>query len=262
MQPGGFLRRLWRGSDAARPSRLAWLVFILGVGAALAALAAGQLNRAGAIDYSVGFLVLGWAAFVSIAALVLGIVALIRAATGARRRSWGWGLAGLLIAIVWLAVPVYYVTVLYPRVPPIHDITTDFEHPPEFVAIAPLRANAPNGVAYGGPEVAAQQQKGFPDIGPLRFAKSPADVFPAALAAAQGVGWQIVNTAAEQGRIEASLRSLFFGFIDDVVIRVAADGAGTRVDVRSASRVGGSDLGANARHVRAYLAALKARVGD
>lgn len=261
MHTTGWLQRLWRGRDPAAPSRLAWAVFTLAAAAFVAALAAGLLNRVGAILYGTGFLVLRYAAYVSIAALVLGIVALVRAATGARRRSWGWAALGVALAAVWLAVPVYYVTVLLPGNPRIHDITTDLEHPPAFVAILPLRANAPNSAEYGGAEIAAQQRQFFPTLGPVRSAKPPAEVFGAALEAARGLGLEIVAAVPEQGRIEATQRTLFFGFVDDVVIRVQPDGAGTRVDVRSVSRVGRSDLGANARRIRRYVESLTARLG-
>ncbi len=261
MQPAGWVQRLWRGRDPARPSRLAWAVFTLGVAAFMAALAAGLLHRWGAIRYGTGFLILRYAAIASLAALVLGSVALARAATGARRRGWGWAALGVVLAAAWLPVPLYYVTVLLPGNPRIHDITTDLEHPPAFVAILPLRASAANSADYGGPAVAERQRQFFPTLAPVRSAKPPAEVFPAALEAARGLGLEIVAAVPEQGRIEATQRTLFFGFVDDVVIRVRPDGAGTRVDVRSVSRVGGSDLGANARRVRRYVAALTARLG-
>ncbi len=255
------LRTLWRGRDPARPSRLALTVLGLAVATAAAAVAAGLLNRVGAIPYSFGFQVLRYAAYVSIAALALGIVALVRAATGARRRGWGWAALGVVLATAWLSVPLYYVTVLYPANPPIHDISTDLEHPPLFVASLPLRAQAANTSDYGGPAVAEQQRKFFPALGPVRTTKPTGEVFPAALEAARDLGLEIVAAVPEQGRIEANQRSLFFGFTDDVVIRVQAEGTGTRVDVRSVSRVGRSDLGANARRVKRYLAALSARLG-
>jgi len=254
------LVRLWHGADPGRPSRLSWAVLVLSAGGLLIALIAGLLNRFGAISYGIALQVLRYAAFVSIAALVLSVLALLRAATGARRRSWVAALAGAVIAAAWLAVPVYYVTVLYPANPPIHDITTDTEHPPEFVAILPLRAKASNPAAYGGAAIAEQQKRFFPNLGPALLSQTPAVVFPAAVAGARSIGLDIVAAVPEQGRIEANERSLFFGFVDDVVIRVQADGAGTRVDVRSVSRVGESDLGANARRVKHYLAAFQALV--
>ena len=60
-----------------------------------------------------------------------------------------------------------------------------------------------------------------------------------------------------EGRLEATARTRWFGFRDDVVVRVRPDGAGSRVDVRSVSRVGRSDLGTNARRIRGFMDALR-----
>jgi uncharacterized protein (DUF1499 family) len=85
----------------------------------------------------------------------------------------------------------------------------------------------------------------------------PAQAFPRALAAARAMGWTMVAQDSSAGTIEASDTTFWFGFTDDVVIRVAADGDGSRIDVRSLSRIGRSDVGANARRIRAYEAKLK-----
>jgi uncharacterized protein (DUF1499 family) len=140
--------------------------------------------------------------------------------------------------------------------PPIHDITTDPSDPPAFVAVLPLRVGASNPATYGGPEVAAQQARAYPDIRPSRLAVPPGAAFARALAAARAMGWDIVAADTGAGRIEATATTRWFGFKDDVVVRVRPDGAGSRVDVRSASRVGKGDVGTNARRVRAYLERL------
>jgi uncharacterized protein (DUF1499 family) len=141
------------------------------------------------------------------------------------------------------------------RVPMIHDITTDTASPPVFVAIAPLRSDAPNGVDYTTDP--AQQQKAFADITTYRSGLSPAELFDKALAAAEAQGWEIVASSRDEGRIEATDTTLWFGFKDDIVIRIVAEEAGgSRLDIRSMSRVGKSDLGKNAERIRAFLAAL------
>jgi uncharacterized protein (DUF1499 family) len=142
------------------------------------------------------------------------------------------------------------------RVPPIHDITTDTETPPVFVAILPLRADAPNTADYGGPEVAAQQRAGYPHLGPLILQASPQQAFKRALAAARDMGWEIVAAEPSDGRIEATATTFWFGFKDDVVVRVSLTDRGSRIDVRSVSRVGRSDVGANAERIEAYLARI------
>jgi uncharacterized protein (DUF1499 family) len=142
------------------------------------------------------------------------------------------------------------------RVPPIHDITTDPKDPPQFVAVLPLRKDALNSPVYGGDSVAAKQEAGYPDIKPLSIAMPPGQAFDRALSAANAMGWTIVAADSTAGRIEATATTSWFGFKDDVVVRIRGENSGSRVDVRSESRVGGSDLGMNAARVRAYLARL------
>ena len=139
--------------------------------------------------------------------------------------------------------------------PPIHDIATDTDNPPRFVAAVAL--NAPGRTDYGGAAVAEQQRAAYPDLRPVMLPAAPGDAFRNALAAVEQMGWVLVATDPDGLRIEATDRSFWFGFEDDVVIRITAAGeTGSRVDVRSLSRVGVGDLGANARRVRAFLAAL------
>jgi len=148
-------------------------------------------------------------------------------------------------------------------VPRIHDITTDTDNPPAFVAALPARAaEKSNSTTYEGPEVARQQKAAYPDIVPLKVALPQDEAFKRALDAARAMpGWTVVASDPASGRIEANDTSRWFRFTDDVVIRVAPDGAGSRVDVRSESRQGRSDFGVNAKRVRAYLAALRSRLG-
>jgi uncharacterized protein (DUF1499 family) len=118
------------------------------------------------------------------------------------------------------------------------------------------RQGASNAIEYGGPEIAAQQHQAYPDVRPVTLSDPPARAFERALAAARAQGWEIVAALPAEGRIEATDTTRFFGFKDDIVIRVKAEGAGSRVDVRSLSRVGKSDVGKNASRIRAYLSAL------
>src|SRR5206468_2646762 len=132
------------------------------------------------------------------------------------------------------------------------------ENPPAFLAVVPLRtAEGANPVAYGGAKIAEQQKQAYPDIAPLILALPPTAAFNRALSTAQQAGWTIVAADDATGRIEASDRSRWFGFTDDIVIRITAAGSGSRVDLRSSARLGRGDFGVNARRVRAYLAALR-----
>lgn len=141
--------------------------------------------------------------------------------------------------------------------PPIHDITTDTENPPEFVAIVPLRADAPNQTEYGGEEVAKMQKSYYTDIETLYLDEAPGEAFDRALQAAEQTSWEIVGAFKEDLRIEAYHKLPWFGFIDDVVIRVDTTEQGSKIDVRSVSRIGRGDLGVNAHRIKEYLNSIE-----
>ena len=142
-------------------------------------------------------------------------------------------------------------------VPAIHDITTDTENPPAFVSILPLRKDAPNTADYGGPEIAAKQKAAYPDLTSAMLPLPPPPAFEHALRTARDMGWTIVDSNPGEGRIEATDTTFWFGFKDDIVIRIVPADQGSRVDVRSVSRVGRSDVGTNAKRIRKYLKKLK-----
>jgi uncharacterized protein (DUF1499 family) len=223
--------------------------------AALALLLAGPGHRFGWWSLGTGFGMLRWAAYGGIAAALISAVGLVIAPLRAQRRGMFRALAGLIVGLVVAGVPLSYLQSAR-SVPPIHDITTDPEDPPAFEAIVPLRAAAPNPVAYGGPAVAAQQRDAYPDLAPADYPVAPQAAFEAALVAAGDMGWTIVATDEAAGRIEAIDRTFWFGFTDDIVVRVRPTDAGSRIDVRSTSRLGVGDFGTNAARVRAYLAEL------
>jgi uncharacterized protein (DUF1499 family) len=229
---------------------VAVLALVAGLVAVAMVLLAGPGSRMGWWTFRTGLtVVLAWAAYLGVAAMVLALGGLV---LGGRR-----GIAVLaLVAGIAAFVPPYLFRRTAMSVPAIHDISTDTENPPGFVAVLARRTDASNPVEYGGPEVAAQQHRAYPDIQPLTLPDPPARAFGRALEAARAQGWEIVTAAPEDGRIEATDTTRFFGFKDDIVIRVKPEGSGSRVDVRSLSRVGKSDVGKNASRVRAYLRAL------
>ena len=224
--------------------------------AAAAAVATAPLGyRAGVLPLNAALLLLLAGVVASLAALVWRVVAT------ARRRGpqagRGWAAAVLLPAGV-LAVPV---TTLLAGVgaPPIHDVTTDPDDPPRFAAVAPLRAGAPNTLEHGGPQLAAAQRAAYPDLVPLDVGSPAPDVLEAARAVAAELGWEIVAVDPAQGLLEATATTFWFGFKDDVAVRVRPSASGGAVvDVRSVSRVGVGDLGANAARIQAFLARLRA----
>jgi len=236
-------------------SRFAALLSVLAAGLVLLS---GPGTRLGLWEFSTGFVLLRWGAYLGLAAAGLGLISLLW--RGREERRW-LPLFALVLGLASALVPWRWMQQAR-GVPPIHDITTDTERPPEFVAVLPLRADAPNPATYGGPEVALAQRRGYPDLGPLMLDATPAAAFSLALEAAREMDWELVAADSGSGRIEATATTPWFGFKDDVVVRVSSAGSGSRIDVRSVSRVGGSDVGANAERIRAYLAELSSADAD
>ena len=188
------------------------------------------------------------------------VLALIVGCIGAWRRRLGVLLASAIavpLAGGALAVPLN-MKMTADRVPPIHDITTDSENPPAFVALKSARDQAANGSAYGGAAVAEKQKAGYPDIAPIVLAVPPDQALARAEAAARAMGWSIAAAVPGEGRLEASATTPWWGFVDDIVVRVQPASGGSRVDIRSASRVGVSDLGVNAARIRRFAHTLAA----
>ncbi|MFQ5779315.1 MAG: DUF1499 domain-containing protein [Nitrospiria bacterium] len=220
--------------------------------AGLIAMLAGLGSRWGWWHFSAGFMILKWGAYGGVAAAVVSLVGCAVARPGGPRRGFVLAILGLLTSLAVVGVPWSWLQAAR-RVPPIHDITTDMENPPHFVAILPLRKDAPNPAEYGGPEIAAQQRAAYPDVHPATLNVSPDQAFVQALTAARERGWEIVEADSTAGRIEATDTTLWFGFKDDVVIRITPIGRSSRIDVRSVSRVGRSDIGTNARRIQNFL---------
>jgi uncharacterized protein (DUF1499 family) len=222
--------------------------------AALLLLVAGPGTRFGVWEFGTGFLLMRIAFFAGLAVAASALVLLLVPKT--RQVGTGVLAAALVIGLATAWVPWNgYRTVM--SLPFIHDISTDTADPPAFVDVVPLRADAPNPVDYPGAEVAEQQREAYPDIRTLEFAQPADATFGQALAAAESMGWAIVAAEADDGRIEATDTTLWFGFKDDIVIRVLPTAAGSKLDIRSKSRVGRSDVGKNAERIRAFVAALE-----
>jgi len=226
------------------------VAFGLAIMCAGAGLAAGLGTRWGLWHFRTGFMLLTWAAYGALVVVILGLVALV--VNRSSNKAIFFALASIILAVFVAGIP-WQMKQRAQHVPPIHDITTDTENPPAFVAILPLRVNAPNSVGYKGTEVAAQQKKAYPDLQPLTVSAPPDVAFQRALRAARDAGWDIVDSRPDQGRIEATDTTLWFGFKDDIVVRVTSQDSASRIDIRSVSRVGKSDVGTNATRIRNYL---------
>tara|TARA_R110001583_G_scaffold16561_21_gene67974 strand:- start:2672 stop:3412 length:741 start_codon:yes stop_codon:yes gene_type:complete len=161
-----------------------------------------------------------------------------------------------LLGITLLA-PFIYQQIQPPvRFPPIHDITTDTVNPPDFLVIDEDRAGARNSLVYGGSEIALQQFKHYPDIGPIQSELSATQAYSKALQVAANMEWEMVAQDDDNLRFEASARTRLYRFIDDVVVVVTPEGHSSRVDIRSVSRIGRGDRGVNAMRIRAFIDAF------
>jgi uncharacterized protein (DUF1499 family) len=234
------------------------LAATLAATAALLDIAAGPGTRWGYWDYRTGFSLLRWGAWTGSAALLCCLWLLVWTGWKGTRKQAGMVLAVTLVAVLAFGGP-WAMQRQGRLVPPIHDITTDIDEPPAFVALEQARRASPNGFDHGGSAVAAQQRAAYPDIAPKNFAGTPQEAFARARGAAAAMGWEVVAADENALRIEATDTTLLFGFKDDIVIRIRPAGAMARLDVRSVSRVGRSDLGTNARRVRRFLARVAAQ---
>jgi hypothetical protein len=192
------------------------------------------------------------------AALVFAALAILLAFAGfiviwrQGKSGLGRALLGLFLGVVLLAYPAYLGSRGL-RLPPINDVTTDTANPPRFEAGARLRP--PDRVDYPGAAFAALQRKSYPDLGPLDLDVPVKVAYDAALALVTKRKWSITDARApgptrRDAAIEAVARTPIMGFRDDIVIRFMPLGQGTRIDMRSASRVGDHDFGANASRIR------------
>ncbi len=192
-------------------------------------------------------------------AIILGLIGVLRR----RGQSWSdYPVRGSLIALVLgiaVLIPVAQFIKLGVTYPPIHDISTDTDNPPTYVALLAEReaTKAPNTAVYD-PNVAPLQKKGFPDLTPTELSMPAADAFNRALETAKAMGWRIAAAEAAEGRIEAVDVTFWSGYVDDIVIRVTPiDETHSRLDVRSLSRLGGGDVGKNGLRIREFLARFK-----
>lgn len=230
----------------------AWIGLIVAVIGLAGMLLSGPLYRTGVMDLRPAFSLMGWGAKIGVFAVLVGIVALILSLMTRHTRGGAIAVVAIVLGVLAFTPPWIFRNTAA-SVPPIHDISTDTTTPPVFKALLPERSSAPNPVEYGGAEVARQQHKAYPDIKPLHFNLSAPQVFAAALSTANDMGWKIAAQDASTGRIEATDTTFWYGFKDDVVIRIRPESSTeTRLDIRSLSRVGKSDVGKNAERIREF----------
>ena len=225
---------------------------LIGVGSA------GALS--GALTPFIGFRIFGLGLLVGLAALLFGITGVLRTrpASGRAGAARAWGGIGLgALALLVLAVS----GAPGAGLPAINDITTDLDDPPAFSALA--RAAQERGAPMKPLDRATiDAQKAAYDLAPIRLDVPPRQALAGAERAARELGWTVVASEPAAGRLEATDVTGIFQFVDDVVVRVRPSNGGSLVDVRSKSRVGKGDVGANAARIRAFRDALSAQTGN
>lgn len=221
-----------------------------------ATMLAGLGSRWGWWYFRKGFTILRWSAYAGLLAAVVCGAGLIGSLQLRIYDGVILALLGMLIGLITVGNTWSWKQSIRNH-PPIHDITTDTQNPPLFSAILPLRKDAVNPAEYGGPDIAAQQAKAYPDVKPLVLNQSITVVFDKALDVARGMGWEIIDANKTEARIEAVDTTFWFGFKDDIIIRITREGARSRIDLRSVSRVGRTDVGTNAKRIKTFLEQMK-----
>jgi hypothetical protein len=225
------------------------------------------LHRLGILGTPVAMTATGVAFACAALGILIGLVAWISVWTRGRKGAGRVAIGILGGGLLWLwplaSLPNYM------SLPPINDVTTDTANPPRFAAIAKERPPGARNIAYTGDRYARLQQNAYPDLRTLVVDRSAEEVFEyARLTAAgrKGLGWKIIALEpptlrpAKPGIIEATSRTTIIGFIDDVVIRVSGNDSEARLDIRSSSRFGRHDFGANASRVRRFIRELQTRL--
>ncbi len=229
-------------------------VLVLGALCVLLTAAGGIGNQTGLLHFHPALGLFFWAGKIALPVAAAGALVLIVAVfMNAPRGVLFSALAGLILAGA-IYVPYHMFMARAQTVPRIHDITTDTQNPPVFVRVAQIRPAGLNSLEYGGKNIARQQEAAYPEVKPVVLDVDRATAYTKALAVVKELSWEIVDASEADGRIEATDTTFFYGFKDDVVIRVSEAGPQkARIDIRSASRVGVSDVGVNAERVVKFL---------
>lgn len=235
------------------PSRKALIIRNLAAVMLLLMPIAALGTRFGLWSFKLGLLLVVLAIVIGILIQITSWIWLVQCRNTATKKELWRGLIlsfpALLILIINLSKPNGFVL--------IHNISTDPENPPDFIVAPEHRGKDSNPLTYT-PEIAAIQKQAYPDLKTLHTNLDARAAFKRSLAVAEKLGWEIYARDPEFARIEAVDTTFWFGFKDDVVIRIEASGeGGSRIDLRSVSRVGGGDAGTNARRIQSFISAFK-----
>lgn len=233
-----------------KPAIIGFGLIILSI---LAAMSGPLGSRIGWWNYEFAVIILKWSAYGGIFASVLCLSGLVAARPGGKRRGFVFSLLGLTIIIpMLLFLQSWYEA--KQTLPPIQDITTNTENPPSFWY-------APNSRIYGGYGIAAWQEEAYPDIQPLILPISADKALDLSIEIIHKKGWKLWEPNREEKHVEATERTFWFGFSDDVVIHITEiDQGRSQIDMRSTSRFGGGgDGGTNANRIRSFFKDIKKR---
>ena len=236
--------------------------------------AAPMLYRAGAVDLEAATTGLPQIAMYALAgAGILGVIGFFAAIAGKKQRAAIVGIL-LLVAAGTGAGSLFGQTIMREELPPIYDVQTDWSHP---IAFTPSTLEArkadkavqvrddaivPEGAGpWAGKPFATAQAEFYDDIKPLTVRSGVPEATVAVANAAKQLGWDVMLSDPRSGQVEAIYRDQWYGLASDIAVRVEPDAGGSRIDVRSTSRVGVGDMGANASRVKELLnqVALAAR---
>lgn len=171
--------------------------------------------------------------------------------------AWKRGLIMMVLGVLPAVAVILYLGPGRIRSPMIHDISTDTDDPPAFFQLRKLRSANENSLDYGGAKVAEQQRAAYPRVKPIiEKDLNREEALTRVIQVVLGLNWTLVNADFDTGIVEAYDTTRIFGFTDDIVIRVRSQGSGSRIDIRSASRVGLGDAGMNAGRIRSFIAAF------
>jgi uncharacterized protein (DUF1499 family) len=222
------------------------------------------LSRAGAVEPAGALAVLGSSLVLAcLAGLLSATAAIVIWRTG--RRGAGIAFVGLLLALALLAYPAFlsWRAIVLPE---IHDVSTDLDphNPVSFLrSIRALEARGGQTPPEPTEETRAKQQRAYPELQPILVDMETNEAYQLALEAVKARGWRIIDAVAPSvreegvGHIDASDKSLFLGFVDDIAIRIKPLANQTRIDIRSTSRVWRHDFGANARRVQKFATEIR-----
>ncbi len=242
-----------------RIPKIVQILFTLSVAAAALFVLSGYGYQWEIWSMGTAFKILTNSAYAAAALIILNIGALFLVYKSGYGKRYLYVLVGLILTASVFGTARYWQNQAEMH-PPIHDITTDLDNPPEFDAMVAVRADVPNPPEYAGEETAATQREAYPDLQPLFLPADYDNVFDVVVSLVESRRWELVNADRDAGLVEATEKLPWFGFKDDVVIRIDSIDGESRVDMRSKSRIGRGDLGVNANRIRDFLNDLEGRV--